>query len=480
MERDPRLPLFLSTPVGTEGILSGRFDQTAIAIATDGDHALLALSLANLVARLWPNTEVDGPDLIIPECVLGRGMLSDAARRLVESVRLSVPGDTRQTIRVTLGNGPSAELYATADAWSVRISQQPIESLGGGRGAATVAAASLVAAELFRLTIPELPGVRLNRTIEWNLVDYRLSVASADFPPGEIAATCVGCGSVGSSVLLSLLTAGATGKITFVDDDLLQPHNRLRYPLWIEPASGPKVEWAQRVARTGNVRVEGHQQTAAKYGSQLERPPALAIAAVDTAAGRAQVADLLARETLNAGVDGLRLHVARHRFADGLACVYCGYVDASPPASEVDVYVGLTGLPLLRIERLFGGERLSNEDVHTIAEKAAIEPGGLDDLVGGRLVDVARLRLYGAARVPGLDDVAVAAPFVSAMAGAVLAAEIMKPAEARLDRRVDLDLSGWPTGYTSRPVQDPTGRCLCWSALRKRRYAMDWERSDQG
>jgi hypothetical protein len=474
MERDPRLALFLSIPTGTEGILGERFDRTSIEIATDADHILLALSVANLVARLWPNTEVVGLDLVIPESVLGSGRLSDAAPRLVKSVRLSEPGEIDRTIRVTLGTGPTADLYATANEWSIRAGRQSVESLGGHRGPATLAAASLIAAELFRLTIPELPGVRLDQTIEWNLVDYRLSIAKPQFQSREVEVTCFGCGSVGSSALLALLTAGASGSVIFVDDDLLQSHNRLRYPLWIERASGPKVDWLRGVAHGSRLRVEGHRQTAAEYGADLELAPTLAVAAVDTVAGRAQVADVLARETLNAGVDGLQLHVARHRFADGLACVYCGYVDASPAASEVDVYVGLTGLPHGRVKRLLGGERLAKEDVRTIANAVGIESGGLDDLVDGRLVDVARLRLYGAARIASLSDIAVVAPFVSAMAGAILAAEIMKPSMAGLDRRVDLDLSGWPTGYTSRPVQDPTGRCLCWSAPRKRRYGSDW------
>jgi hypothetical protein len=339
-----------------------------------------------------------------------------------------------------------------------------------------MAAASLIAAELFRLTIPELPGVRLGSAFEWNLIDYRRAVATPGFRPHEVDVTCFGSGSVGSSVLLALLVAGAAGAITFVDDDLLQSHNRLRYPLWIEPASGPKVDWVRHVAQGSQLRVDGHRKTAAQYGVDLDRSPALAVAAVDTVAGRAQVADVLARETLNAGVDGLSLHVARHRFADGLACVYCGYVDASPAASEVDVYVSLTGLSPGRVERLLGGEHLTREDVRTIADAVGLESSGLDDLVEGRLVDVARLRLYGAARVSALRDVAIAAPFVSAMAGAVLAAEIMKPPAVALDRRVDLDLSGWPTGFTSRPVQDPTGRCLCWSAVRRDHYAQDWER----
>lgn len=454
--------------------LARRFDETAIVIETDAAHALLALSLANLAARLWPNTRVVGPDVTVSAPPLIDGALDEGARTLVASASLSTARPAARTISVALGvPSTSAALFATVDAWSLRMSPRPVASLSGDRGPAATAAAALLAAEIFRLVVPEIAGVRLAEQIEWNLVDYRRTTLSGP-PIDDVRATCFGAGSVGSSLVLALLLSNAKGKLVMVDDDSLQARNRLRYPLWIAPAQGRKVDWIAGLCQRRPLEIVALAETAQTYGSRLERPPALAVSAVDSVGGRAAIADVLARETLNAGVDGLQLHVARHRFGDGLACVYCGYVDASPVASELDIYVGLTGLSPRRVERLLAGERLSSEDVEEMVASHRLDEAGASELSGGRLMDVGRARLYAEAAIPALGRVSVAAPFVSALAGAILAAEVLKPTNRRLDRRVDVDLSGWPTGLTSRPQQDPTRRCLCWSTIRRRAYKRAW------
>jgi hypothetical protein len=470
---DPRLDTFNAAP-GAGSNLANRFDETAVVIETDETHALLALSVANLAARLWPNTRVVGPAMTIGAPPFGDGDLTAVAASLVAAASLSNARSVARTITVALGvPSPSATLYATSDRWSSRVGRRPVDVLSGDPGPATTATAALIAAEIFRIVVPEMPGVRLTESVEWNLVNYRRSTLVGP-SMAVVQATCFGGGSVGSSLVLALLVSKAKGELTVVDDDALQARNRLRYPLWIMPARGRKVDWLASLCTAGTLAVIGVPATAQAYGATLEKAPALAIAAVDTVDGRAAIAEVLALETLNAGVDGLQLHVARHRFGDGLACVYCGYVDAAPPSSELDVYVVLTGLSRMRVAQLLSGERLADADVAAMIASHRLDPQSATDLAGGRLMDVARARLYAQAAIPALGDARVAAPFVSALAGAVLAAEVLKSAETRLDRRVDIDLSGWPTGLTSRPKQDPTRRCLCWSPLRRRAYDSMW------
>lgn len=476
---DPRMDLFaVARDAAGADHLARRFDETAIVIETDAAHAVLALSLANITARLWPNTRVIGPAMTIAVEPFMNGHLDEGARALVAAASLSTARPVARTISVALGKtSQSAAIFATANAWSLRVGPRPIASLDGARGPATCAAAALIAAEIFRLAVPEMAGHRLDAPIEWNLVDYRRTTLEAPTTQ-NVSATCFGAGSVGSSFVLALLVSDAPGEMVMVDDDVLQARNRLRYPLWIAPGQGRKVDWIAAICRHTRLKVVGVPRTAQEYGSELDRPPMLAISAVDTIEGRAAIADVLARETINAGVDGLQLHVARHRFADQLACVYCGYVDASPVASELDVFVALTGLPRRRVERLLEDERLAPEDVDTMVSSRRLDPTDAHELDGAHLKDVGRARLYAEASIPELGQVRVAAPFVSALAGAILAAEVLKTPGRGLDRRVDVDLSGWPTGLTSRPQQDPTRRCLCWSPIRRRAYEGSW--SGQG
>ena len=186
------------------------------------------------------------------------------------------------------------------------------------------------------------------------------------------------------------------------------------------------------------------------------------------------MADVLAKETLNAGIEGLGLHVSRHGFGDGQACVYCPYVDLSDQASELEVMHHLTGLELPRVGQLPSGEKLSVQDVESMIAAGRLSEADRD-MVGGRIGDIARARLYAQARVRAADiQVEVNAPFVPGLAGALLAAELLKPSHYALDRRVDVDCSGFPTGWTSRPRADASGRCICHSSIRVNAYRELW------
>lgn len=65
---------------------------------------------------------------------------------------------------------------------------------------------------------------------------------------------------------------------------------------------------------------------------------------------------------------------------------------------------------------------------------------------------------------------ALAAPQVSLIAGAIAAAELRKAQLGLplLDRRIDIDLTGLPQGMLRRPACDSSGRCLCASPFRQR------------
>lgn len=483
MTADPRIALLGHLGASHAAAeLVERIDTTAILIDSDPQHSDLALCIANLAARIWPNVRVVGHRDMFDVPPFGSGRPSEIADRLVRGIRIGPRKTPTTRLKLAVGDiGADANLYVTADEWSMRLSGSARSSLGGTPGPATTAAASLAVAELFRLSLPELPGVRLGTsTFEWNLVDYRLSLALDQPDMGEVEATCFGAGSVGSSAVLAMVVARVAGEIDVVDDDLLQARNRLRYPMWIGPNHGSKVRWLAAASSSRSLRVQPHHERAAHYIDQVDRLPRLAISAVDSAEARRDIGDALARETLNAGVDGLQFHVSRHRFNDGYACVYCPYLDVAPPMSQIDMYTELTGLQAGRIAQLLSGDRLTERDVRSAIAAGRLAADDAEDLVGGRIEDVARARLYAAAAVPGHRDIAVAAPFVSALAGAILAAETIKThqPDLALDRRVDIDLSGWPTGLTSRPAQDSTGRCLCRSAFRQAAYREAWGATD--
>ena len=166
---DPRLDVFAAAPTAAVSDLARRFDETAVVIETDETHVLIALSIANLAARLWPNTRVIGPAMTVADWPFVAGELNTVSSSLVAAASLSTARPVTNTITIALGvSSSSASMYATADGWSLRMGPRPIDFLSGNPGPATTAAAALVAAEIFRLVVSEMPGVRLTEPVEWN------------------------------------------------------------------------------------------------------------------------------------------------------------------------------------------------------------------------------------------------------------------------------------------------------------------------
>jgi hypothetical protein len=479
---DPRIEFLAATAdQAAASDLAHRLDGTRVHVRATAAQPALLLSLVNLLARLMPNVTVDAPTVHTSVPVFGTGPLSDLAADTVRRARLATPALAKQTLVVDLGTGASgAELYVTSDQWTAQLATTPLTA-ASGTGPAVVAASALAAAEAFRRVVPELAGVRLgDEPFVWNLLDYRCAPAPADPTPSAVEAVCVGAGSVGSSLVYALLLAGAAGQLTVVDP---------RPPERAEPAPLPAVArrglpsqglLAPRGQRRHSPSGTGPSAARRRFHPRPANRPRLVVAAVDSVAARRDITDALAHTALNAGVDGLRFHVSRHRFGDDHACLYCPYVDTEAALDEPAVYQHLTGLSLLRVRELLAGAPLTRHDLACMVNAGRLPLGtDTDQLEGGRVQDVARARLYGQARVQ-LGDVrlAVSAPFVSVLAGAILAAELQKAhgalARFQLDRRVDVDCSGFPAGFTSQPPRDRSGRCLCHDPFRLEAYRQCW------
>ncbi len=452
-----------------------RFDSTVVMIRVGRGSELLALSLANLLVRLGTWLSLQGSDLASAPSPLDRELRKFIEPRLTEGADLPT-GCTRFVIDVGL-SGPNADLYVSSDGWSLSVSRGPHPVLIG-KGPAVIAAGALVASIIFRELLPELSSSPLgNETFEWNLVNYELNHTAPLSQAGPpVTATCFGGGSVGSSIIYTLLLSGTEGVIDVVDPDTLEERNRWRYPALFSEPGGAKAAWLEHMAADSTLRIKGHQTDAVSYIFDLEGPePPLAIAAVDSIAARRDITDLLARTTINVGVNRLAFHVSRHLFGDESGCLYCPFLDVTDPADEVDVYVDMTGLSRERIHELLSGDVLNETDLALMQLSVSGDASRFRDHDFRAFV---REHLYAQAPVViGGGEVAVSAPFVSALAGSLAAAEVLKEAggdQGRVDRRVDVDCSGFPTGFQRVVPRDVTRKCLCWDQQRLKKYASLW------
>ena len=403
MTVDPRIE-FIGTTLQSSDIVrvAQRLDSFRIHLRGTAASAALLLNIVNLIARIFPSISIEAPCERVSVPVFGDGEIPELGKRLVNSLRPSRSIDPSRTLVIDTGTGrDGADIYITADTWTVAMSRTPLDLLGGS-GPAQTAAAALAASEIFREALPEFPGVRLgDQPFFWNLLDYRTMRAPERCPIGAVDAICFGAGSVGSSILYALVLGNASGSLVFVDPDRLSPRNRFRYPLWLTTKAEPKVSWIRRMASGTQMRVQAYAESAADFIYRYKQPIAVAIAAVDNVSARRDIADAFAHTTLNVGIDGMKFHVSRHHFDDGYSCAYCQYLSVGEAMDEVAMYVQLTGLEAGRVQKLLGGEQLQPADLECIVKSGKLPyEKASRDLIGGRLQDALRLRLYEQASVP--------------------------------------------------------------------------------
>lgn len=453
----------------------GRADQVAL------------FTLVNLAARLFPHLELrlgtEAPSVLAPLLYgeLGAGLIILARELAPTSSR-----EPDEDFHLSYGTAPTGPgLAGDGSGWSYSVGADliPLEPVSGPAFGA-VACATFMVAQLFaaRMAPLGLPVV-LSEGFTANLLDFQNGPAPTvpDSAPARVGPIlAAGCGSVGSSLVLSLLLTGTGGgPLDLIDPDGFSARNVLRYPILQEQVKAKKVEWLAELARAGSLEAHPHVGDIQAFLARYPEPPAIDLAAVsvDTLEGRRDATDLLARRTLNVGVSGLSLHLSSHGFADGSPCAYCQYVNLAPTLSGSARLAEMVGLRVERvIEINLGDGRISAEDATEIAAsgKFGDRPPG----AGERLADLQR-RIYAQAAVPAGErdeQVLVSAPFVSQLGGLLLAAEAIKAstpglAEHRLIGRYDVDLSGPPSGFVRMMEHDQSGRCLCHSAFRRRAWA---------
>jgi hypothetical protein len=492
---DPRLELATLAP------LAGGNDAAPILRALDSvtlvveapaertrsreDQAAL-YNLVSSAARLFPHIELDLRRGVACDLApFATGDLVDGLAALHVDLAPTPTAEPAERLHLAWGTSPSGSgLAGDASGWSYSVGPEHRPLVRRGEPAVgAIAASSFLVAQAFGrvLTAAGIPlAFHPTHGFTANLLDYALAEAPAiDADAGATVGRVafLGAGSVGSSAVHAALLAGiGGGPLDLVDPDPFRARNKLRYPVLRRVVAEPKVTWLAALASGGGLDIVAHELDIQGFLEQSAEPPAIALAAVsvDTPEGRRDATDVLARATLNAGVAGMQLHVARHGFGDG-ACAYCQYVDTAPTLSGAQMLAEMVGLPVERviaIQQLEGGV-ISAADAAQMAGSGRFE--GQAPEAGERLQDLVR-RIYAQAAVPTVaGQVLISTSFVSAMAGLLLLVEALKEADDRLhayrlNGRYDLDMSGEPLPFTQATLRDASGRCLCYSPFRRKAY----------
>jgi len=484
MTDDPRLRLVTGTDLASQGTaVLEALDRVRVIIRTAGPATATGV-LISLAARLFSHIELDGDaELDLPG---SRPPTLSAQLDRLKWLRPSAV--TSATVDRVLAVGPTngrVDLGVGGGAWTVRVgnSAQALDEMGSTHGLRV--AAGLAIGELVKEALAPLGWVAhpVGGEFVWNVFDYRLSTAPSDLPTRFVAQpeiAVAGVGSVGTSMVAALTDEpdAPLGLVSLIDPELFDARNPYRYPALIDDVTGiAKAQWAShRLAEAGIDADVPHQCDVSAWIRSRSSPgfDGILIGSPDTIAGRSQITDALARETITIGVAGMQFHIARHHLGDGLACPYCQCVALGPASTQAEVYAAQTGLPIERILQLLQpGGLLSADDVALVHAAAKLGSAQGGELVGHRLDDLIA-RVYAEVSIVGPTTadrpVLLAAPQVSLIAGTLAAAEVRKAqlGVPRLNRRLDLDLTGLPQGVLRRPAHDTSGRCLCASPFRRR------------
>lgn len=248
-----------------------------------------------------------------------------------------------------------------------------------------------------------------------------------------------GVGSIGSSVLHALsLIPNLQGRLIVVDKDgKIDEHNILRYSFLdeidlIDYKDVSKVIWASEKLkkRCTSLEVLTFDGTVQEWLNELpiDYKIDLAISAVDSALARRDITDVLAKTTINAGTGTTNLEITRHGFGNGRGCLYCRFIGNTPSEiAEAKDYSKMSGLAINRVIKLLGEEKLTDEDLDLMVGLGKLGDEEKQYWIGGQLRSLARERLYSQVQLTSQKDQRIITlAFVSTMAGALLAGELIK------------------------------------------------------
>lgn len=453
------------------------FDGTA---ASSGEGSATLDMAVTLLARLYPTLAVVPLD----------GDAAEMARRLRRQAREINPAiDLKRTLAgagvgIVVGNTrPKAKapvFFAGSDGWVAKLSRsEPVGSGATSDPFGAGAAACLAAANVFRTVFAErIEGGAPDEKIELSILDYG-QPGTGGRPLGPVdLGEChlVGLGAIGNGAVWALSRVQhLTGVLHLVDHEELDLSNLQRYVLPGRDAVGqPKVDIAASLFGAGSLRAVPHRSTWSGYvAAEGHRAFERVAVALDTAGDRIAVQASLPRWIVNAWTQTGDLGVSRHGFVDGGACLACLYLPDGKVKDEDERVAEEIGLPEARMEvrnLLHGGAPVDAALIARIAAALgvpvepllAFEGRPLRALHQGAICGGMVFRLSGGARPA---QAVVPMPFQSALAGIMLAADLVKHAVGYGNGRATttrMDLLRPLGRYLHDPrAKDARGRCIC-------------------
>lgn len=456
-------------------------------VEAEGSPRWLAELLVNLLARLYPRLALAAPDA-------PRARLEELARAINPAIEI-MDGATPATVAVAVGSvesAPPGALHPRADGWVARLLRAPDPRPWGPENPyAAAAAATLAASEVFRGVFRDrLKAPPLARDVHLSLLDFGAETG-ADRPLAAAtlgAVAFLGLGAVCNAALWTLSRhRGLAADGWLVDPEAADLSNLQRYLLTLDSDVGcAKTELALRALAGTGFKLQPRAETLETFADSFPDSftvPTVCVS-VDNVEGRRAAQALLPRLLVNGWTSDGGLGASWHEFDREAACLACLYQPRGIGLNQTDLVADALGLERPRGAELWVKSLPPSErDLQAIAARLGVGPEALTPWRGKPLSELYTGLICGAA---GVDlqgrGHAEAVPLAhqSALAGALLAAELVKRTDPELVALAQPEpLVAWddvlqpPPRQWKRP-REREPRCICGDADYQAVYRAKW------
>jgi len=453
--------------------------------ASDTHEGRVALEMTvNILARLLPAIAIWAEGAGATKYAEQLGII---ARAINPGIGLIGGTDPAQiTIHVGLGGPASANttIYIGSDGWRALLSGTAPRGCGSSEmpfGAA--AAACIGCANVFRSIFrDELPDGALDAAVDLSLANYdrRAPALAPSFDLGENF--LAGVGAIGNGLVWTLArTKGVKGTLHLIDGELADLGNLQRYVLTNSSSEGVrKVDLAAEALKESELKAVPHFQTWGAYlaergNHELER----VVVALDTASHRIAVQGSLPRRLINAWTQQHNLGISRHNAFLEQPCLACLYLPDGLVSDEDDMVAAALNMSdnLMAVRMLLhSGAPLPADFINDTERRSNLPAGTLAVFVGQPLRVFYTKAVCGGLILNSPGNVAdVPMPFQSALAGVMLAAEMIHGGNG-MPATTSINLLRPIPEHLSFPrLKHP--RCFCADPVFARRYSEKWLRS---
>lgn len=455
--------------------------------AEEGGPRWAAEFLINLLARFYPRLALTAPAAVTLR-------LQDLARAInpaIEFVYEAAPAVATVVIG-SVEDHPMGALHPRADGWVARLLRAPDpRPWGPANPYAAATAAALAASEVFRNVFHDrIVAPPLGRDVHLSLLDFGEEVG-ADRPLGSLdlgEVAFLGLGAVFNAALWPLARhSGLAARGWIVDPEAIELSNLQRYVLALDAdVDCAKTELTRRVLVGTGLVLEPRRETLEAFADSFPASfvvPTVCVS-IDNIQGRRATQALLPRLLVNGWTSDGGLGASWHEFDRNVACLACLYHPNKIGLSQTELVADALGLERMRGAELWIKPVLPTEqDLQTIAKHLGAAP---EALMAWRIRPLPELYTSLICGTAGVDlqgsghTAAVPLAHQSALAGILLAAELVKRADPELAALAQKEpLVAWddvlqppPRQWVRPRVREPG--CICGDPDYQEAYHAKW------